>query len=196
MLSTKEKMFQLKQLRQECYQCQRCPLCNNDPPTDTKPHGPKVFGVGWVNAPIMLIGQNPGLNEVEQGRPFVGKAGTILDKALEQAKINRKRCYVFNSVLCYTIKNATPSEKAIDSCLYFLEKVINIIEPKIVVVMGGSACRSFRIQYSLNRVRNKKIMSSDLHPRTLVTVHPAYTIYNKEAMPMLVDSLHVAKSYS
>jgi len=150
-----------------------------------------------MRARIFLVGQNPGLNEVKQKRPFVGVAGKKLDEALKAAHLSRKDVYITNSVLCYTINNEMPSNDSIDSCKYFLRAQIDIMDPDVVVVMGGSASRSFNFdgKFSVKMCEEYKIYNTDIHHKVIFTVHPMYTIYAGErGIDILVKSFKLAKN--
>lgn len=188
-------MERLKALRAECYSCSRCSLCNNIPPIASGDKKPYVFGAGKVGARLMLVGQNPGLNEVQQGRPFVGASGRILDLALSEAEINRKSLYITNGVLCYTVDNGLPPDESVEACKYYLRNQIDIINPDVVVVMGKSASRSFGYgdAFSVSMCKTLKECNTELHPNVYFTVHPAYAIYSKNGFEILVNTLKEVK---
>jgi DNA polymerase len=191
-----DKMGRLKSLRAECYACKKCDLYKNDPPCEIKPHGPHVFGSGWINSPILLVGQNPGLNEVSACKPFIGKAGDKLNSAIVEAGLSRDRFYVTNGVLCYTTGNAAPEDQHITPCSYYLSELIDILQPKLVVAMGGSACKSFDLPepYSISLCKQIRTQKCELHNQVLATCHPSYCNYNKDGYPILVNTFNYIRA--
>ena len=101
-----------------------------------------VIGEGSKKAKVMLIGQNPGKEEIKSGRPFVGRAGKYLDKVLEKNKINRKKLFITSVVKHATHKNRKPTVKEVKKELTFLLKQIKTIKPKIIVLMGEIAWKT------------------------------------------------------
>ena len=127
---------QLEELRRICLSCQRCSLCqirNN-----------VVFGVGNPETDIMFIGEAPGENEDLQGEPFVGRAGQLLDKLLSDIGLSRKEnIYIANILKCRPPQNRDPEPHEIEKCSEYLEKQIEIISPKIIVLVGRIAAIHF-----------------------------------------------------
>ena len=127
---------QLEELRRICLSCQRCSLCqirNN-----------VVFGVGNPATDIMFIGEAPGENEDLQGEPFVGRAGQLLDKLLSDIGLSRKEnIYIANILKCRPPQNRDPEPHEIEKCSEYLEKQIEIISPKIIVLVGRIAAIHF-----------------------------------------------------
>ena len=194
MLSPNEKIEKLKLLRTECYGCTLCPLHLNKT-TRAPGRKPCVFGAGKATANVVFVGQNPGLTEMQQGRPFVGASGRVLDKALETVGIDRKLVYITNGVLCYTIDNSLPKDESVEQCRGYLISQLDIISPKAVVVLGKSAARSFNFgeQFSVGLCKTNKSWKTPLHDNVFFTVHPAYTIYSKPGMEILLESLRFVK---
>ncbi len=126
----------LKNLEKEVQQCKNCPLYlsrNNI-----------VFSDGYFGAKIMLIGEAPGADEDKQGKPFVGRAGKLLNEFLKAAGINREKdLYIVNTLKCRPPKNAKPTKEQKTACEKFLNAQIDIIKPKIIVLCGATAMESF-----------------------------------------------------
>ncbi len=101
-----------------------------------------VLGEGNSKAILMLVGQNPGAEEEKTGRPFVGRSGKFLDKILEKNKIKRKNVYITSVVNIKTPDNRKPTKKEIDFFMPYLIEKINIIKPKIIVLMGEVAWKT------------------------------------------------------
>ena len=127
-------MHELISLREEALLCVRCDL--------HKSRNMLVFGEGNPDAGIFLIGEGPGYEEDKQGRPFVGRSGILLDKILAACGFNRnKHIYIGNIVKCHPPENRNPSIDEASKCLPYLERQIEIVNPKIIVLMGAVALR-------------------------------------------------------
>lgn len=167
----------------------KCPRCNLSLSRTNV-----VVGDGLLDAKIMLIGEAPGRNEDMQGKPFVGAAGKLLDKMLEQGKIDRNEVYITNIVKCRPPNNRVPSRQEADACNPYLKKQIEIIDPRIVVLLGKTAGEYFlERKISLGEEHGKLI---EYGGRTvMITYHPAAMIYNRKLMDTIFDdfkSLSVA----
>lgn len=101
-----------------------------------------VFGNGCAKNPIMIVGQNPGYDEIKARRGFIGRAGKELDRLLEHAGIKRDDCYITNAVKCYTDENATPTDEYISNCKRILEREIEILHPRLIITLGKPAMQS------------------------------------------------------
>jgi len=162
----------LKKVAEAARSCTACPLYKNATQT--------VFGEGSKGALIMLIGEQPGDYEDIAGRPFVGPAGKLLDRALEDAGIDRKQVYVTNSVKHFKWEprgkrriHQKPNSREIAACRPWLEAELRIVKPKLVVAMGATAAQTiFGPSFRVTRERGK-VLSSKLAPRVLATVHPS-----------------------
>jgi uracil-DNA glycosylase len=170
----------LNTLREEARHCRACHLWKNATQT--------VFGEGPHDAPMMLVGEQPGDKEDLAGRPFVGPAGQLLDRALKEAGIERSKVYVTNAVKHFKFlargkirlhqKPATPEIKA---CRQWYERELAAIKPDLVVAMGASAAQGvFGKLTPINKNRGHLI---DLNEgiKALVTVHPSYLLRQPDA---------------
>jgi uracil-DNA glycosylase family protein len=139
-----------------------------------------VFGEGPKSAPIMLVGEQPGDYEDVAGKPFVGPAGKIMDRALEEAGINRKEVYVTNAVKHFKWEprgkrrlHKKPNAREIAACRPWLEAELRAVKPKLVVCLGATAAQTvFGPTFRVTRERGK-VLSSKLAPKVLATVHPS-----------------------
>jgi uracil-DNA glycosylase family protein len=139
-----------------------------------------VFGEGPKHSTMMLVGEQPGDYEDVAGKPFVGPAGKIMDRALEEAGINRSRVYVTNVVKHFKWEprgkrriHQKPNSREIAACRPWLEAELRIVRPKLVVAMGATAAQAiFGPGFLVTRERGK-VLSSKLAPRVLATVHPS-----------------------
>jgi uracil-DNA glycosylase len=124
----------IAELAQHCNQCHRCGL------GDTRTHA--VVGRGNLNAPILIVGEAPGQNEDEQGLPFVGKSGQLLEKILASVSLNSETdVYIANINKCRPPENRVPSAKEIAACKPYLFEQIRLIDPKIILLTGATAVK-------------------------------------------------------
>ena len=138
-------------LENKIKKCAACPLA--------KTRINAVPGEGPSKAKIMIIGEAPGRNEDEQGRPFVGLAGKILNKLLEKNNINRKDVFITNVVKCRPPQNRVPTEAEAKICIkLFLGKQIKAINPKLIILLGKTAVGNF-LEFPFKDVRGKFIKS-------------------------------------
>lgn len=165
----------LEALREEAAHCRACHLYKDATQT--------VFGEGPKNATIMLVGEQPGDKEDLAGHPFVGPAGQMLDRALEEAGVDRKKVYVTNAVKHFKFvprgkirlhqKPATPEIKA---CRQWYEREVSAIKPELIVAMGATAAQSvFGKITPIGKTRGRLIDLPDGR-KALVTVHPSYLL--------------------
>ncbi len=119
-------------LKQEILQCKKCKL--------SETRNKVVFGEGNSNAEIMCIGEGPGYYEDQQGRPFVGKSGQLLDKILSVCGFSREEhVFIGNIVKCRPPNNRTPLPEERESCIPYLYKQLELIKPKIIILLGATA---------------------------------------------------------
>ena len=165
----------LETLREEAADCRACPLWKNATQT--------VFGEGPPHAPLMLVGEQPGDKEDIAGKPFVGPAGQMLDRALEEAGIDRNKAYVTNAVKHFKFLprgkfrlHQKPTTPEIKACRPWYERELAAIKPDLVVAMGATAAQSvFGKITPINKNRGRLIDLDD-GTKALVTVHPSYLL--------------------
>ena len=136
-----------------------------------------VFADGNPKAKIMLIGEGPGSNEDQEGLPFVGRAGALLDKMLASINLDRKNVYITNVVNYRPPENRRPTEEEIAKYLPYLKKHIEIIKPKILVLLGSTALNSLiGNEVVISKARGKWIEKQFGKCKTsiIVTFHPAF----------------------
>jgi uracil-DNA glycosylase family 4 len=131
--SASERREELVALYHEASVCERCPLFQGR----TK----VVFGNGNANADLMFVGEAPGHHEDLQGLPFVGRAGQLLDQLLEEIGFTRKDVFVANTVKCRPPGNRDPQPDEIESCRPYLQRQIELIEPKVICTLGNFATK-------------------------------------------------------
>jgi uracil-DNA glycosylase family protein len=162
----------LKKLREAAAVCKACPLWQTGTQT--------VFGEGAAKADVIFVGEQPGDREDLEGRPFVGPAGKLLDQALEQAGIDRKKVYVTNVVKHFKWKpqgkrriHQKPNWREIAACRPWLDAEVAVLKPRVLVCLGATAAqallgRDFRV----SRQRGE-LVDSPLAEKTIATVHPS-----------------------
>ena len=139
-----------------------------------------VFGEGPKGATLMLLGEQPGDQEDVAGKPFVGPAGKILDRALEDAGIDRAQVYVTNTVKHFKWEprgkrriHKKPNSREIAACRPWLESELRVVRPDLLVCMGATAAQAvFGPSFRVTRERGK-VLKSELAPRVVATVHPS-----------------------
>ena len=136
-----------------------------------------VFADGNPKAKIMLIGEGPGANEDQEGLPFVGRAGALLDKMLASINLNRKNTYITNVVNYRPPENRKPTEEEIAKYLPYLEQHIEIINPRILVLLGSTALNAIignKIVVSKARGHWTEKQFGECKASVIVTFHPAF----------------------
>ena len=165
----------LKILREEAAGCRACPLWKNATQT--------VFGEGPQHAQVMLVGEQPGDKEDLAGKPFVGPAGQMLDRALDEAGIDRNKVYVTNAVKHFKFVqrgkirlHQKPNTSEIKACRQWYERELASTKPALVVAMGATAAQSvFGKITPINKNRGRPIDLGD-GIQALLTVHPSYLL--------------------
>ena len=154
-------------LYEECIHCQKCGLA------ETRTN--VVFGEGARDAEVMFIGEGPGEQEDRTGRPFVGRAGQLLDDMLAMIGLRRQEIYITNSVKCRPPKNRDPLNTEKDACAGFLRRQLELMQPKILVCLGRiSAAEIIRPDFKITQEhgqffeKNGMWMTALYHPAALL----------------------------
>lgn len=152
-----------------------------------------VFGTGNKHADLMFIGEAPGATEDEQGKPFVGRAGKLLDNMLAAIKLNREDIFITNILKCRPPNNRDPSAEEIKSCTVYLTQQIAFIKPKLIVALGRIAAHHLlSTNLSLEKLRGKIHTYGENKTPLLVTYHPAYLLRSpREKAKAYVDLLKI-----
>jgi DNA polymerase len=162
----------LDELRAQAAGCRACDLWKSGTQT--------VFGEGFADAEVMLVGEQPGDREDVEGRPFVGPAGRLLDSALEEAGIDRSRVYVTNVVKHFKWRprgkrriHQKPNMEEIGACRQWLEAELETVKPRVLVCLGATAAQALLgRQFRVSRQRGE-FVDSPLAERVTATVHPS-----------------------
>lgn len=167
-------------LMAQCAQCRECAL------GQTRKN--LVFGVGNPRAEIMLVGEGPGANEDEQGVPFVGRAGMLLDDMLAIIGLDRSKVYIANIVKCRPPGNRDPLNVEQDACIGYLRRQIALIQPKILVCLGRIA--AMRLIDEGFRITRDHGMWYDVDGMRMMAIyHPAALLRDAGRRPETFDDL-------
>ncbi|MBY5415805.1 UdgX family uracil-DNA binding protein [Rhizobium leguminosarum] len=190
----------IAELRHQAEGCTRCDLFRNATQV--------VFGEGLVKSEIVLVGEQPGDQEDLTGRPFVGPAGRLLDRCLEEAGLDRQRCYVTNAVKHFKFTprgkrrlHAKPNAGEIRRCAWWLGAELNILQPKLVVALGASALYALLGPNAKLTPERGHILHPTNRPPVLVTIHPSYLLRIRDEQEQhrqrreFVSDLHKAAAF-
>jgi len=161
----------LEELNNAAQSCQKCPLC--------KSRKNVVFGEGAPNADLMFIGEGPGYDEDQQGRPFVGKAGELLTKMITAMQFTREQVYIANIVKCRPPKNRNPLPEEAAACLPYLQRQIELIQPKVIVILGAVPLKYLLNKVGITRLRGQWDSYNGI--KVMPTFHPAYLLRDPKA---------------
>lgn len=167
-----EKEIKLEKLKKECTNCYKCSL--------GKTRNNIVFSDGDPeSAKIMLIGEAPGADEDATGTPFVGRAGKLLTKLLEECGFSRKNdFYIANTVKCRPPENRVPTDEEKQLCEKYLLEQIRILQPKVIVLCGATSAKSFLgNKIKISQIRGKWYKLFDNTDATVI-FHPSYLLRN------------------
>ncbi len=165
-----------REIALEAAGCQACGLYANATQT--------VFGEGPVPAPIMMVGEQPGDQEDRAGRPFVGPAGRVLDRALEEAGIERSSVYVTNAVKHFKWKprgprriHDKPNRAETVACRPWLDQELELVRPEILVLLGATAAQSLLgTSFRLTKQQGQDLTGTGLAPHVVATTHPSLVL--------------------
>jgi uracil-DNA glycosylase family protein len=162
----------LASLREAAAGCRGCSLYRNATQT--------VFGDGPTTAEVVMVGEQPGDQEDRQGRPFVGPAGKLLDRALGDAGIDRRRVFITNVVKHFKFEqrgkrriHRRPAAEEVRACAPWFRSELEVVKPKALVALGATAAQDlFGRAFRVTRERGKPL-DSDLAPLVMATIHPS-----------------------
>lgn len=151
--------------------CTDCGLCQTR--TNAVPGG------GSPDAKILFVGEAPGEDEDEQGVPFIGKAGNLLNEGLRNAGIGRDEIYITNALKCHPPGNRNPSDEETRACSKYLKEQIEVLKPELIVVLGKVAAEFLLGREVKITKENGKIDFLDDGTVVLMVLHPAYVLRNQ-----------------
>jgi len=150
--------------------CSRCKLCQSRKTI--------VVGEGNPNAELVFVGEGPAEQEDAQGRPFVGKAGQLLDKMIHAMGLQREQVYLCNIVKCHPTGNRNPEAEEIEACSQFLARQLDVIRPKIVVALGNLAAQTLlQTEEPISQLRGNFFPYRN-GAKLMPTLHPAHLLRN------------------
>ncbi|RAI15572.1 MAG: uracil-DNA glycosylase [Candidatus Melainabacteria bacterium] len=166
---------ELEKIKEKCLKCQKCSLA--------KSRNNVVFSDGKPNNKIMLIGEAPGYWEDMKGKPFVGKAGQLLDKIFNCVGLSREKdIYICNTIKCRPPENRNPLPEEKSACREYLDAQIKILNPKIILLCGKVAAQSFLGEVnSITKIRGKWFDGNDFgfkNVKFMPIFHPSYLLRN------------------
>ncbi|HVS29094.1 MAG TPA: uracil-DNA glycosylase [Solirubrobacteraceae bacterium] len=179
-MTAADRRAALKVVYEEASGCQRCPLART--------RNSVVFGAGNADADLMFVGEAPGASEDREGLPFVGQAGRLLDRLLDEIGLSRKEVFIANVLKCRPPGNRDPQPEEIESCSPYLMRQVELIEPRVVCTLGNFATKLLRDDPTgITRVHGRS------EPRTIGArrvllypiLHPAAALYTPRTLELL-----------
>ncbi len=189
-----EKEKEMEKIKKEIQLCSKCPLSQSR----TNP----VVGEGNLSATVMFIGEAPGFNEDQTGHPFCGAAGKVLDELLQSVNLLRKDIYITNILKCRPPQNRDPLPEEIKACAPYLNKQIEIIQPKIICSLGNYATKFILEKYGLkeqiqgiSKIHGKIFTINTLWNNLFIVplYHPAVATYNPLMKKILLQDFQIIK---
>lgn len=177
---TDESVVQLDNLKQRAMVCTACDL--SEKRTNV------VFGEGNPRSPLVLVGEGPGDQEDKTGRPFVGRAGQLLDKALLEAGLSRNHVYICNTVKCRACDwregkpyNRPPTDEETITCRQWLVPQLDLIKPRVILCIGAPSAKNLiRRNFQITKERGK-YQPCEFAKTAIATLHPAYILRQQSA---------------
>jgi uracil-DNA glycosylase len=177
---------ELELLNSEIATCTKCEL--------HKSRTKAVPGEGPLDAKVMFVGEGPGQNEDEQGRPFVGAAGKLLTELLESIGLKRSEVFITNIVKCRPPNNRAPRKSEVETCNPYLESQMKLIKPQIVCALGTPAITTLLGQeYSASRAHGKPVSKEKM--TILPMYHPAAALYDATLKEVLAADFKILKNW-
>ena len=176
----------MEQVRADLGDCHRCKLADGRKTI--------VFGEGKARAEVVFIGEGPGADEDEQGRPFVGRAGQLLNRMIQAVGMKREEVYICNIVKCRPPGNRTPERDEVETCSPFLFRQIEAIGPRLICCLGAPAARTvLGLKEGITRVHGRFYDYGE--SKALVTVHPAYVLRNPREEKILREDFEKIREF-
>jgi len=164
----------MENLKQKVADCKACELCKTNPQ--------KICGNGDVQAKIMIVGEAGGKNEAKQGKPFCGMSGKLLDIGLKSGGLSRERVWVTNCLKCRPPDNRQPTDDELIACRVFITAELDIVKPKLLVLLGRTAIKNFLPELDtipIRELRGEVFEVAGLPPM-IITYHPTAALRNKQ----------------
>ena len=188
--SEEDKFELLLRLYEKNKNCCRCELCHSRTRI--------VFYDGNPYSPVVFVGEAPGEEEDKKGKPFVGRAGKLLTRILEEIGLKREKIYITNVCKCRPPKNRKPLPKEMQTCLnVFLKRELEIVKPKVICCLGSTAAEAFLGKnVKITKMRGR-FYQNPLYPKAKIflTYHPAYVLRNMGALKTFKEDLKKLKDF-
>jgi len=176
----------LEEIRTDLGDCRRCKLAGGRKTI--------VFGEGSPSASVMFIGEGPGADEDEQGRPFVGRAGQLLNRMLQLVGIKREDVYIANVVKCRPPGNRAPEKDEVEACSPFLYRQIETIKPRLICCLGAPAVKTILgSKEGILKIRGQLFDYGSA--KVMPTVHPAYVLRNPRDEKLLREDFEKIRDF-
>lgn len=176
----------LEQIREDLGDCHRCRLAAGRKTI--------VFGQGNPHAELVFVGEGPGADEDEQGLPFVGRAGQLLNRMLQFVSIKREDVYICNVVKCRPPGNRTPEKDEVEACSPFLFRQLQAIHPRLICCLGAPAVRTLLgVKEGMLKIRGRFYDYGG--SKALATVHPAYVLRNPREEKILREDFEKIRDF-
>jgi DNA polymerase len=176
----------LEQIRADLGDCRRCKLAGGRKTI--------VFGEGNAHAELVFVGEGPGADEDEQGLPFVGRAGQLLNRMIQVIGMKREEVYICNVVKCRPPGNRTPEKDEIETCSPFLFRQLEAIKPRLICCLGAPAVKTILgIKEGITRIHGQFYDFGT--SKALATVHPAYVLRNPREEKILREDFEKIREF-
>ena len=176
----------LEQIRADLGDCHRCKLAGG--------RHTIVFGEGNPHAELVFVGEGPGADEDEQGRPFVGRAGQLLNRMIQMIDMKREEVYICNVVKCRPPGNRTPEKDEIETCSPFLFRQLEAMKPRLICCLGAPAVRTvLGIKEGITKIHGQ--FYDFATSKALATVHPAYVLRNAREERILREDFEKIREF-
>ena len=186
-------MENLEKLKTDCQECRKCLIGGQR----IGGHLSNVFSNMNTGARIMVVGQNPGKDEVEQGEPFVGPSGKFWNQAVKDVVgLERSDFYISNMVRCFSPANRKPTQKEMDNCRDFLDREIAILSPELLIALGAPAMKQLTGVNGIMKHRGELIFSPRYGVNVFVIPHPSpYNTASADGKAAFLADLQKLKTY-
>lgn len=173
----------LAELKEEYSKCNKCPAL-------LKSRIQVVFGSGKEDADVLLLGEAPGFNEAKNGIPFCGASGQVLQDLLLSIGLTRDDVFITNTILCRPEKNRNPNRKEVDACRTRLDRLIQVMQPKVIVTIGNFATERITGKIGITKLRGR-VFGIDIEGQqysVVPVIHPANLLYNGRS-PVILEQM-------
>ena len=176
----------LEEIRADLGDCRRCKLAGGRKTI--------VFGEGNPHAELVFVGEGPGADEDEQGLPFVGRAGQLLNRMIQMIDMKRQEVYICNVVKCRPPGNRTPEKDEIETCSPFLFRQLETIQPRLICCLGAPAVKTvLGIKEGITKIHGQ--FYDFAHSKALATVHPAYVLRSPREEKILREDFEKIREF-